>query len=189
MYPISPIPVFHIQCGSLVWHTVWQSWREGWWSNHLQSLSRLYTINSAPWFHLLFTVKNLKKCQITLVLMRYYKWCPPSPSINHLGFHIVGFSGGASCAHQLAKRHWIGFKRIFQWFAIILLWHFDFTRNMHKKNIAGKFRKEIFFPMEQAPEAGGCATGDGGDRGYRGYRGHRGHRGRRGRRADWVNSF
>ena len=47
---------------------------------------------------------------------------------------------------------------------------------MHKKNIAVKFRQDIVFPMEQAPEAGGCATGDGGYRGYRGHRGHRGHR-------------
>ena len=29
---------------------------------------------------------------------------------------------------------------------------------------------------KQAPEAGGCATGDGGHRGDRGDRGHRGHR-------------
>ena len=36
---------------------------------------------------------------------------------------------------------------------------------------------------KQVPEAGGCATGDGGERGDRGDRGHRGHR------ADWVSSF
>ena len=46
--------------------------------------------------------------------------------------------------------------------------------------------------IKQAPEAGGCATGDGGDRGHMGERGdggHRGHRGKGGHRADWVNSF
>ena len=37
--------------------------------------------------------------------------------------------------------------------------------------------------LKQAPEARGCAMGDGGDRGHRGKGGHRGHR------ADWVNSF
>ena len=43
---------------------------------------------------------------------------------------------------------------------------------------------EVFSPffsittiLKQAPEAGGCATGDGGDREDRGHR------------ADWVNSF
>ena len=58
---------------------------------------------------------------------------------------------------------------------------------MHKKNIAGKFRKESVFPMEQAPEAGGCATGDGGDRGHREHRRHRGHREHIGHRADWAD--
>ena len=49
--------------------------------------------------------------------------------------------------------------------------------------------------MKQAPEAGGCVTGDRGnmgdmaDREHRGDRGHRWHRGKRGHRADWVNSF
>ena len=35
---------------------------------------------------------------------------------------------------------------------------------------------------EQAPEAGGCATGD------RGHRGHRGDRGDRGHSKKWVRS-
>ena len=49
--------------------------------------------------------------------------------------------------------------------------------------------------MKQAPEAGGCVTGDRGnmgdmaDREHRGDRGHRWHRGKGGHRADWVNSF
>ena len=37
--------------------------------------------------------------------------------------------------------------------------------------------------IKQAPEAGGCATGDGGDKGDRGHRGKGGHR------ADRVDSF
>ena len=42
-------------------------------------------------------------------------------------------------------------------------------------------------PFKQAPEAGGCTTGDGGDRGDMGN--NRGHRGKGGHRADWFAIF
>ena len=47
----------------------------------------------------------------------------------------------------------------------------------------------FYFNTIEAPEAGGCATGDGGHRGDRGNRGKGGYIGHRGHRADWVNSF
>ena len=41
--------------------------------------------------------------------------------------------------------------------------------------------------IKQAPEAGGCATGDGKDGKDRGDRGHWGHRRKRGHRADIIS--
>ena len=50
----------------------------------------------------------------------------------------------------------------------------------------------VYRAKKKAPEAEGCAKGDGGDRGHMGDMGNRGHRGKgrdRGHRDDWVNSF